>query len=415
MRIAVIGAGVSGLVSAHLLSRQHDVTVFEAGSYAGGHTNTVRVDTEDNTYWIDTGFIVFNDRTYPNFEKLLRTLNVGWQKSNMSFSVTDDTGDFEYASTGVNGLFANRRHLATPWFYRMCLDMDRFQKQAHELLDGPDIGPSLGDWLEANNYSQPFIDRLIVPQASAVWSADPKQMWSFPAKFLAEFFQNHGMLAFRNRPEWRTVVGGSHSYVQALVSRFNGTIHLNSPIAAVSRTPDEVFVTPVGSEAISFDEVVFACHSDQALEMLTDASPNEKEVLGAIPYQRNEAVLHTDRNVLPRRKRAWASWNYHYLKDAPPLTTVTYHMNRLQSLEADREFCVTLNHTKAINPAHIIKTIQYTHPVFNEEGRVAQTRHHEVSGQNRTHFAGAYWGWGFHEDGVKSAVRVAEQIGVGGL
>ncbi len=415
MDIAVIGGGVSGLVSAYLLAPTHNVTLFEAADYPGGHTNTVRVDTADNTYFVDTGFIVFNDRTYPEFHKLLRRLGVGWQPSNMSFSVTDDRGDFEYASTGVNGLFAKRSHLLQPWYYRMLQDLNRFHSEAHELLGDDSEGPSLGHWLEAKNFSRPFIDRLIVPQASAVWSADPKQMWEFPAKFLAEFFDNHGMLAIRGRPKWRTVVGGSHSYVKALVRDTTARIELNAPIKTVTRFDDHVLVTPVGGTPQRFDEVVIACHSDQALKILADPTPLEREILGALPYQPNEAVLHTDRNVLPRRKRAWSSWNYHLLDDPPAKTTVTYHMNRLQSLAADREFCVTLNHTAAIDPSKIIKTIQYAHPVFTEAGRVAQTRHKEISGENRTHYAGAYWSWGFHEDGVKSAVRVAERLGVDGL
>jgi predicted NAD/FAD-binding protein len=402
-------------VAAHLIGREHDVTVFEANDYPGGHTNTVRVDTADNTYWVDTGFIVFNDRNYPLFTRLLNTLGVGWQPSNMSFSVTDDTGDFEYASTGVNGIFAKRSHALQPSYYRMLQDLNRFHKEAHELLGQGEGGPSLGEWLEERRFSRQFIDRLIVPQAAAVWSADPKQMWDFPARFLAEFFDNHGMLAIRGRPKWRTVVGGSHQYVKALTAPMRDRIHLNTPITAVTRHWDRVEVTPRGAEPVEFDEVVFACHSDQALRMLTDASDRERELLSAIPYQRNEAVLHTDRNLLPRRRRAWASWNYHLLAEPPPLTTVTYHMNRLQSLSADREFCVTLNHTAAIDPSKIIKTIQYAHPVFNEAGRVAQRHVGDISGKNRTHFAGAYWGWGFHEDGVASAVRVAEQMGVGAI
>ncbi len=402
--------------SARISSRPRTtVTLFEANDYPGGHTNTVRVDTPDNTYWLDTGFIVFNDRTYPRFETLLRRLNVGWQPSNMSFSVTDDRGDFEYASTGLNGLFAKRSHLLAPWYYRMLHDLNRFHTEAHELLGDESEGPSLGDWLEAKQFSRPFIDRLIVPQASAVWSADPKQMWSFPAKFLAEFFDNHGMLAVRGRPQWRTVVGGSHRYVEALLAQTSARVELNAPIRAVTRVENHVLVTPVGAIPQRFDEVVFACHSDQALRLLADATPLEHEILGAIPYQSNEAVLHSDRALLPRRKHAWASWNYHLLDNPPPVSTVTYHMNRLQSIDADREFCVTLNHTAAIDPSKVIKTVQYTHPVFTEAGRVAQTRHKEISGQNRTHFAGAYWGWGFHEDGVTSAERVAEALGADGL
>ncbi|MGZ4268272.1 MAG: NAD(P)/FAD-dependent oxidoreductase [Solirubrobacteraceae bacterium] len=415
MRIAVIGAGISGLAAAHVLGRAHDVWVLEAADRPGGHTNTVRVDTEHETHWVDTGFIVFNDRNYPGFERLLAHLGVPAQPSNMSFSVTDQAGDFEYASTSANGLFAKRAHLATPWFLRMLAEVRRFQREARALLHGGGDGPSLGDWLEERAYSRAFIDRLIVPQASAVWSADPRQMWSFPARFLAQFFHNHGMLGLRDRPEWRTVAGGSHRYVQAITAPLGDRLRLATPVHAIHRHDDHVAVTHRGGEAERFDEVVIATHSDQALAMLADPTDREHELLGAIPYQANEAVLHTDARLLPRRRRAWASWNYHLLEEPKPVTTVTYHMNRLQSLRADREFCVTLNRTEQIEPEKIIRTISYAHPVYTREGQAAQARHHEISGRNRTHYAGAYWGWGFHEDGVVSALRVCEQLGAGGI
>jgi predicted NAD/FAD-binding protein len=411
MRIAIVGGGVSGLVTAYLLAREHEVTVFEAGRRAGGHTNTIRVDTEYETHHVDTGFIVFNDRNYPNFERLLGRLEVPGQASSMSFGVSDGRGDFEYTGGSPNGLFAKRSHLITPWFHRMIADLTRFQRSARELLGGDDTGPSLGQWLEQQRFSRPFIDRLIVPQASAVWSADPGQMWSFPARFMIEFFDNHGMLGFRDRPRWRTVRGGSYRYVEALLTRFDGRLELDTPVTRVIRADDHVLVTPRGGEPRRFDEVVLATHSDQALAILGDATAREHELLGAIPYQANEAVLHTDTTMLPRRRRAWASWNYH-LTDAPgDRTTVTYHMNRLQSLTADREFCVTLNRTGEIDPGKVIATIDYAHPVFTGDGVRAQRGLHEISGQNRTHFAGAYWGWGFHEDGVVSAQRVAGSFG----
>jgi uncharacterized protein len=418
VKVAIVGAGVSGLVTAHLLAPRHEVTVFEAAGYAGGHTNTIRVDTPNETHHVDTGFIVFNDRNYPNFERLLQRLDVASQPSLMSFGVSDGRGDFEYTGGSPNGLFAKRAHLVTPWFHRMVADMARFNRAAHELLRGPHgdgkaggDGPSLGQWLEQQRFSKPFIERLIVPQASAVWSADPGQMWTFPARFLAEFFDNHGMLSFRDRPRWRTVSGGSARYVDALLARFTGRLRLRTPVGAVRRSDQGVLVTPRGGEAELFDEVVLATHSDQALALLSDASDGERRLLSAIPYQANEAVLHTDTSVLPRRRRAWASWNYH-LSDAPAnRTTVTYHMNRLQALRAEREFCVTLNRTSEIAPEHVIRTIAYAHPVYTREGMAAQRRCEEISGRNRTHFCGAYWGWGFHEDGVVSALRVAERFG----
>ncbi|HEY2637984.1 MAG TPA: FAD-dependent oxidoreductase, partial [Solirubrobacteraceae bacterium] len=299
MKIAVVGAGVSGLVVAHLLHKHHEITVFEAGDYAGGHTNTVRVDTADATHWVDTGFIVFNNRNYPRFERLLGRLGVPWQASSMSFSVADDRGDFEYSATTPNGLYAKRAHLVTPWFQRMVADVRRFQREARALLRS-DEDPSLGRWLEELRFSRPFIDKLIVPQAAAVWSTDPRQMWTFPARFLAEFFDNHGMLGLRGRPQWRTVAGGSHRYVEALVAPWRDRLRLSAPVTAVHRHDDHVQVTPRGGEPERFDHVVVATHSDQALGLLADATDREHDVLGAIPYQPNEAVLHTDRRQLPR-------------------------------------------------------------------------------------------------------------------
>src|SRR4051794_8869346 len=411
MRIAIVGAGVSGLVAAHLLHREHEITLYEAGSYAGGHANTLRVDTEDATHHVDTGFIVFNDRNYPSFEKLLSALNVASQPSDMSFGVSDG-GDFEYDGSSPNGLFAKRAHLVTPWFHRMIADLVRFNANARKLLAAGGEGPSLGHWLDTGGYSAPFVERLIVPQASAVWSADPRQMWTFPARLLVEFFANHGMLGFRGRPQWRTVSGGSRAYVDAVVAPWRDRLRTHTPVTAIRRFADHVTVTPRGGAPERFDHVVLATHSDQALRMLgEDASAREHEILGAIPYQPNEAVLHTDRRLLPRRRRAWASWNYHLLPEPSGLSTVTYHMNRLQAFEADREFCVTLNRSDAIDPAKVVRTIGYAHPVFTPAGMRAQARHPEISGAGRTHYAGAYWGWGFHEDGVVSAVKVAERFG----
>ena len=398
MRIAIVGAGVSGLVVAHLLAREHEVTLFESGPYLGGHTNTIRVDTPNETHQVDTGFIVFNDRNYPNFERLLGHLGVPAQPSTMTFGVSDGRGDFEYQAGSPNGLFAKRAHLLTPAFHRMIADLARFNRASRTLLHQPGEGPLLGQWLEQQRFSRVFIDRLIVPQVAAVWSADPRQMWSFPARFLAEFFDNHGMLSVRNRPRWRTVAGGSARYVEALVRRFRGQVRLATPIQRISRAGDHVLVTPRGAEAQRFDHVVLA----------TD---REHEILRGFPYQPNEAVLHTDVSLLPRRRRAWASWNYHLRLPLEGKTTVTYHMNRLQSLRAEREFCVTLNRTAEIDPSQIIRKIDYAHPVYTTAGVRAQGRYAEIGGVNRTHFCGAYWGWGFHEDGVVSALRVAEHFG----
>ena len=411
MKIAIVGTGISGLTVAHLLHKRHDITMFEAAPYVGGHTHTVRVDTPYETHHVDTGFIVFNDRNYPNFERLLQRLRVGWQASEMSFSVSDGAGSFEYASGSPNGLFANRRHLAAPAFHRMVADLHRFHRAARRLLEGDDQHLSLREWLEQQRFSRAFVERLIVPQASAVWSADPRALWSFPARFLAEFFNNHGMLGLRDRPGWRTIRGGSTRYVEALTASFFDRIRLRTPVAAIQRADDSVLVTLQGGGTASFDQVVLATHSDQALALLTDPSAREREILGAVPYQTNEAVLHTDKRLLPRRRRAWASWNYHLLEEPPGRATVTYHINRLQSLSAEREFCVTLNQTARIDSAQVLKRIEYAHPVYTPDALRSQSRVAEISGARRTHYCGAYWGWGFHEDGVNSGLRVAAAFG----
>lgn len=409
MRIAIIGAGISGLVAAHLLHREHDVSVFEAADWIGGHTHTVRVEAADGSHDVDTGFIVMNDRNYPNFERLLAKLGVPTQASNMSFSVSDGR-DFEYSSTSLGGLFANPRHLASPRFLRMLADVRRFQREARELLSTEGDGPSLREYLEQRAYSREFVERLIVPQAAAVWSADPRQMWTFPARFLAQFFYNHGILSLGDRPKWRTVAGGSHRYVERLTAPFSERILLSHPVTAISRVSGRVEVTVRGREAQRFDRVIIATHSDQALDLLADPSEREREILGAIPYQRNEVVLHTDRRLLPRRRRAWASWNYHLDTDGGA-SSVTYHMNRLQRLTAPEELCVTLNLSERIDPARVLGRWNYSHPVYTAAGMTAQRRRDEIDGVDRIHYCGAYWGWGFHEDGVVSAMQTCTPLG----
>jgi predicted NAD/FAD-binding protein len=293
----------------------------------------------------------------------------------------------------------------------MVAEVPRFQRACRTLLAEGSWDVSLVDWLRRERFSEYFVQRLIVPQAAAVWSADPRQMWSFPARFLAEFFHNHGMLALRQRPHWRVIRGGSARYVEALTRPFADRLRLRTPVVAVARADDHVLVTSSGHEPERFDEVVLATHSDQALALLTDSTTPERELLGAIPYAANEAVLHTDTRLLPRRRAAWASWNYHLLDEPRPAAAVTYHMNRLQSLTSQSEFCVTLNRTEAIDPSKVIRTINYAHPIYTPAGVRAQKRVDEISGRNRTHFCGAYWGWGFHEDGVVSGLRVAERFG----
>ena len=410
-RIAIVGGGISGLLAASELQRVgHEITLFEAADYAGGHTNTVDVETESGTIGVDTGFIVLNDRNYPNFERILSELGVQTQPASMSFGVSDSHGDFEWAARGPRGIFARPAHLADPRFIRMLADLVRFNREARELLDDDGSGPSLREFLTNGGYSEYFIERLIVPQAAAVWSADPQQMWSFPASFLARFFDNHGVLQLRNRPRWRTIPGGSQRYVEALIAPFADRIRLASPVRRIEREPDGVLIGLDGSEE-RFDEVVVATHSDQALAMLAEPTELERRLLGAIPYARNEAVLHTDTAIMPRRRAAWASWNYHLVDRPSGASTLTYDMNRLQSLETDEQYLVTLNRTEAIDPGKIIKVIDYAHPVYTTEGLAAQARWSEISGIDRIHYCGAYWRWGFHEDGAWSALRVSEMLG----
>ena len=410
MKIAIVGTGIAGLVAAHRLHPGHEIVVYEASERIGGHANTVPVEAAGGAHWIDTGFIVFNDRNYPAFEALLDELGVASQPSHMSFSVSDGRGRFEYSGTPW-GLFARPAHLVSPTFLGMLRDWRRFNREARALIGMNGTAPSLGHWLEQQGFSRHFVERLIVPQASAVWSADPAQMWSFPASFMAEFFENHGMYSLRDRPRWRTVSGGSRSYVEAIAAPWRDRVRTGAPVRRIERTTDGVRVEADGCESEEFDRVVIATHSDQALAMLGDPSEAEREVLGAIPYQRNEAVLHTDASLMPRRRAAWSSWNFHLSEEPAPGSTVTYWMNNLQRLRTKQHYFLTLNQGERIDPAKAIRRISYDHPVYTKEGVAAQSRHAEISGTaHRTHYCGAYWGWGFHEDGVVSAERVCDEI-----
>jgi predicted NAD/FAD-binding protein len=407
----VVGAGVSGLVAAaELLRAGCDVEVFEAGGYPGGHVNTIDIEDRVGRLAVDTGFIVFNEFNYPNFERLLNELGIRSQPANMSFSVSDGTGGFEWATRGPRGLFARPGHALDPRFHRMLRDLLRFNREARSLVGRSGGGPSLRRFLADGGYSEYFVERLLVPQVSAVWSADPQQLWSFPAAFVAEFFENHRALQILERPSWRTVVGGARRYVEALIQPFRDRVHLRSPVRSVARRGTGVDLElDRGTER--FDQVVMATHSDTALALLADPSPAEIEVLGAIPYQRNEACLHTDTSLMPRRRAAWASWNYHLGGAWTGRTTATYHMNRLQSLRAERDYLVSINRTEMVDPDRVIRVIDYAHPVFTPGGVRAQARWAEISGVRHTHFCGAYWGWGFHEDGAWSALRVSEALG----
>jgi predicted NAD/FAD-binding protein len=415
LKIAIIGSGICGNTIAYHLNKQHDITVFEAESYIGGHTHTHHIKHEGKEYNVDTGFIVFNDRTYPNFIALLDELKVAWQPSEMSFSVQCEKTGLEYNGTNLNSLFTQRLNLFKPSFYKMIRDILRFNKTSLELLtDGNEI--KLGDYLKKGHYSQQFIDHYIIPMGSAVWSTEARQMLDFPARFFVRFFHHHGMLTVNNRPQWRTVKGGSASYVNALTESFKGKIRLNTPIESVQRSTKSVFVKPKYSAEEEFDYVFFACHSDQALKLLSDKTTTESEILGAIPFQENSIFLHHDASMMPKMKLAWAAWNYHVTNPYSEQVAVTYNMNILQNLQSKEPLLVTLNHTNMINPAKVIMRLKYMHPVYTLAGAAAQARHAEICGKNRTGFAGAYWRNGFHEDGVVSALEALkhfEQANIG--
>ena len=411
MRIAVIGSGISGMVSAYLLSQDNDIVLYEANDYIGGHTNTIDVSTGGISYPVDTGFIVFNEKTYPNFIKLMRSLAVAWQPSNMSFSVQCDQTGLVFSPSTLNALFVQRKNIFRPSFYRMLWDALRFRREASELIRSDDYSITLESYLKQKNYSHTFIEHFIIPMGEAIWSADPVQFRKFPARYLVEFFNNHGFLNVRHQPQWLVIKGGSSQYIGPLTRPYKDQIRLNSTVASVKRFQEKVDITTKGGNTETFDQVVIATHSDQALALLEDPTDAEKHILGAIPYQENLAVLHCDESLLPSKKAAWASWNYHIPQKDLGRVAVTYNMNILQRIGAPRELCVSLNLAKAIDPNKIFREIVYHHPVYNPESLAARHSHAEINGANRTFYAGAYWGYGFHEDGVASALAVCRHFG----
>lgn len=411
MNIAIIGGGVSGMLAAYLLCPDHTVTVFEANDYIGGHTHTVPVACHGQTYAVDTGFIVFNDWTYPNFVKLLDRLHIASQPSSMSFSVRCEKTGLEYNGTTLNTLFAQRRNLFRLSFHRMWRDILRFNRAAKSLLQQTNYNPTLGDYLTSQGYSREFIEQYLIPMGASIWSAEPRQIYQFPFRSFAQFFHNHGMLTVNRRPQWRTIVGGSQRYAEALTRPYRDRIRLNCPVRGLTRQSNYVTVTPRHGEPERFDAVILATHSDQALALLTDATPQEREVLGAIAYQENDIVLHTDDSLLPRNRLAWGGWNYYIPREDAARVIVTYNLNILQNLPAPHTFCVTLNRTEAIDPTKILRRMTYHHPVYTQAAVAAQQRHDSLNGVNRTYFCGAYWGYGFHEDGVKSALTVCKHFG----
>ena len=412
MKIAIIGAGISGLTAAYYLRRKHEVSVFEAADKIGGHTATVDVSRQGRDYAIDTGFIVFNDWTYPNFIELMDELGVESQPTEMSFSVRCESTGIEYGGNNLNAMFAQRRNLLRPSFHKMIRDILKFNREAIRDLDNGDISQdaTLGEYLRANRYGEAFVYQYILPMGCAIWSASTERMIDFPLRFFVQFFKNHGLLSVNNRPQWRVIKGGSRSYLDPLTEGFSQSIQLNANINRIRRLGDGVELIMSDGRVLAYDHVVLACHSDQALSLLGDASLAERSALQAIPYQRNEVVLHTDENLLPRKRIAWSSWNYLLRDRYQERAILTYNMNILQGIKSDSTFCVTLNATESISPAKIIDRFNYSHPVFSLDSVQATSLVEKINGNNNTWFAGAWLGNGFHEDGVVSGRQVAACI-----
>jgi predicted NAD/FAD-binding protein len=416
-RIAIIGSGISGQTCGYLLSQQHQVTLFEANDYLGGHTATIDLDIDNKTLAVDTGFIVFNDRTYPNFIKLMKQVGIASKPTEMSFSVHNKASGLEYNGHNLDTLFAQRRNLLNPRFYYFIIEILRFNrlsKKANTLLQNnpTDQGAlgTLGEFLDQHGFSDYFSTHYVLAMTAAIWSASINSCRDFPLQFFLRFLSNHGLLDIANRPQWYVIKGGSRSYIPKLTQSIQD-IRLNSTVASVTRHDGLVDITS-DNKTESFDEVIFACHSNQALALLKDPSTDESQVLGAIKYRNNDVVLHTDNSLLPKNKKAYASWNYCIDPQVHELPTLTYNMNILQGLKTKQDLCVTLNQTKRIDPQHILRRFTYAHPVFSLESIAAQNQRHTICGTNLTHFCGAYWYNGFHEDGVRSALDVCQRFGI---
>ncbi len=411
--IAVIGSGISGLTAAYLLSKKHHVTVFEKNSTLGGHTATVDVSIEQQDYAIDTGFIVFNNKTYPNFLALLSEIGIDKQETEMSFSVHNSKTGLEYNGHNLNSLFAQRRNVFRPKFWMLIKDILRFNKLCKETYQQNTYQAelTLGEFLSIHRFSAFFAEHYILPMGAAIWSSSLAQMEAFEFQFFVKFFYNHGLLNIKDRPQWYVIPNGSRSYLTPLCQPFAKNIHLNANIKNITRTTEGITINFDDDPEQYFDEVVIACHSDQALALLSDATANERNVLSAMPYKANSVVLHTDTEMLPKRKKAWASWNYQLSDNRDADASVTYNMNILQGIQSKHTFCVTLNQKQAIDPDKILKEFTYHHPVFSLQSCRAQKLRSLICGQRKTHFAGAYWHNGFHEDGVRSAIEVAKRFG----
>ena len=412
MKIAIIGSGISGLTASYLLNKQHEITLFEKNDYIGGHTHTHDISIGEKNFSVDSGFIVYNEKTYPNFIKLLDILNVERQKTTMGFSVKSEVKNLEYAGNSLKSVFAQKRNYFRPSFLQMLIDIIRFNKKAKtEKSLSPDV--TLGQYLDQNAYSQSFINHYIIPMGAAIWSTTAKLMMNMPALFLIRFFDNHGLLQIKDRSGWWVIKDGSKEYVKKIIGTFKERIRMESEIKTIKRSAGKIIITHTakGEEEI-FDAVVIGTHSNQALKLLADPTEKEQTILGAIPYQMNSVLLHTDTSILPKRKLAWASWNYYLDQDEHKPVMLTYNMNILQRLDCKETFCVTLNSHDLIDRNKIIKELNYEHPLFTHESIKAQARKNEISGVNNTYYCGAYWRNGFHEDGVVSALDVCKKFGI---
>ncbi len=411
-KLAIIGAGISGLSAGYYLSRKYEVSLFEKEPRLGGHTHTINVDSSIGKLPVDTGFIVHNTRTYPNLIKLLAELEVETQSSDMSFSVSHNKSNFEYSSRGTNGFFAQRSNFLNPKHYALLKEILRFNQESLKLLDSPQSeNITLGEYMEAKGFSQRFREYYLYPMTSAVWSTSLAKVLDFPAATLIRFFDNHGMLGVNTHPEWRVIKGGSSQYIKPMIEPFKERIFTGQNLLSVTRADAGVKLT-FDDKELWFDEVVFACHGNQILPLLSNRTETEIEVLKNFQTSRNETVLHTDSKILPRNKNARASWNYHVNEASASGTTLTYHMNRLQRLATKEDYCVSLNTNGAVDKSAVLQTMLYYHPLYTREAIQAQHRWSEISGKHHTHFCGAYWYYGFHEDGLNSALRVARSLGV---
>ncbi|MDX1432016.1 MAG: FAD-dependent oxidoreductase [Gammaproteobacteria bacterium] len=407
MNVAIVGAGIAGLTAASVLARRHRVTVFEAEPRVGGHTNTAAVREGERLIPVDTGFIVFNEPNYPLLCRLFERLGVASRASDMSFSVHCEKSGLEYNGTSLNTLFAQRANLVKPRFWGMLADILRFAGDARERLkNGLDDRVTVSDYAASAGYGKAFLEHYLVPLGASLWSCSAERFARFPVRFVMEFLANHGMLEVNGRPTWRTVIGGSSTYLDRLIAPFADRIRLACPVLGVARSGAGVELTLSGNRRERFDEVVLAGHADQSLAMLRDADDDERAVLECFPYQANEVVLHTDPRVLPREPRAWASWNYRIPREPRELVSVTYNMNMLQGIESERTYCVSLNQRAGIDPRRVIRRIRYHHPLFGSGRTHAQSRHRDLLRRRGISYCGAYWGYGFHEDGVRSALAV---------